>query len=353
MTEDYCKFSWDEESLTSQLPFPQDHNATFHVSVQAYFPHGLIHDFASAIFSPADLAERGVVKVPQGSSSIAGDLMHKVGVGSTTQTSYVRDVRRNMYVASKSTQTVPPRNSLIDSLDLDQSVFSNCNTPPNMNRSSPGSYRKPARIATSSKKQRTSRRSSGARRDIEEWAPIDFGLDKRASVRSDPGERGGTSHHIRSRINSNHTSPTSSISAFSTSTDPSHPISIPNSVSLSDPDIGVGESPLLLLKTDSLGRKSHGVGTNMNSPGRGLSKGGTWSLPRKENINKGGISLPKGLFFKEVAQPLQKSKAVGEFVFEYSGGVGMGYYREVAVDVSVLVRPCLLFEQFDVCNCSK
>ena len=56
---------------------------------------------------------------------------------------------------------------------------------------------------------------------------------------------------------------------------------------------------------------------------------------------------------KGVAQPLRKVKAVGEFKFEYSGGAGERYYREVSANVTIVVRPCLLFEQLEISLSSK
>ena len=209
----------------------------------------------------------------------------------------------------------------------------------------------------SSKKLRTSRRGGGACRELGEESDIYFWLDKRASVRSDPGDRGQQGEWLgmlpqKAHISSNYNSPTSSVSTLA-NTDTLHPISIPNSVSLSDSDFGVGGG--LLVKSDSSGKKTHGVVRNTSFQVGGSNKGNTGSLTRGDygRINKEFISSPKKPLFKEVTKPLQPVKAVGKFVFEYSGGVGKSYYREVDVDVSVLVRPCLLFNQFDVCNCSK
>ena len=167
-----------------------------------------------------------------------------------------------------------------------------------------------------------------------DYDDVVFGLDKRASIRSDPGDRDkGKFRSLKFTSGSSHTSPTSSFNSIPS--DPSLPIAIPHTAHTTEHDGGSGSS-------DSFGRSVQGLARN--SQGNKGSKGRT--------IAKMNISLPKGPLYKESPK---KVKVVGEFVFEYSGGEGaeLGYYRESEANVSVVVRPCLLFEKFDISSSDK
>ena len=61
------------------------------------------------------------------------------------------------------------------------------------------------------------------------------------------------------------------------------------------------------------------------------------------------ISNPIGPLFRENRIP-SRVKVVGEFSLEYSGGRGLqeGFYRECRTNLQIMVKPVLTFEQFDV-----
>lgn len=172
-----------------------------------------------------------------------------------------------------------------------------------------------------------------------DYGDVIFGLDKRASVRSDPGDRDRTEKggsrlmSLRGQMGgSSQTSPTSSFLA-------TEPINIPNSSSSSSSNNSPARKTQSLMRNTSLRGPAH-------KPRGGSGTG---------SVAKGNISLPKGPLYKEVAQPPRKVKAVGEFTFEYSGTAGHaeGYYRETPVNVSVLVHPALVFEQIEVSSSEK
>ena len=62
------------------------------------------------------------------------------------------------------------------------------------------------------------------------------------------------------------------------------------------------------------------------------------------------ISSPKGPLHKAVRRPPKSKTAKGSFLLQYTGGEGSkeGYYRSVTVDVSLTVKPTLIFYNFSV-----
>ncbi len=67
-------------------------------------------------------------------------------------------------------------------------------------------------------------------------------------------------------------------------------------------------------------------------------------------IHKREISEPVGPLFKEIPRPPNRTQVVGEFKIDYRGGKGSeeGYYRQALASVPVVVKPSIMFEQFDV-----
>lgn len=332
-----------------------------HVSIQAHVPNSsrLISNFTTGISRPALFSDtREMVALPTGSNELAppqGVLSGRTTPNyNTTPTSspiIKRGILGHRRKASNGglEREEHASTSLMDSLNLDPPLLNaraNSSTLPNLGgRSSPSSSsHKYGSLIRSAKKTKGSGypKNSGLAYD-----DVIFGLDKRASVRSDPGDREqgerGKFRLPRSHVGgSSHTSPTSSVTTISAAaSDSTQPISIPHSSHLTEHE--VSGSPIFKIGSDSL--KSQGFTKNASSQNRG-SKG-------RGNITKGNISLPKGPLYKEVVH--KKVKVVGEFVFEYSGGEGVaqGYYREVEANISVVIRTCIMFEQFDIGNSDK
>lgn len=178
-----------------------------------------------------------------------------------------------------------------------------------------------------------------------DYDDVAFGLDKRASVRSDPGDRDRKEKKFRSFKHiggSSHTSPTSSV--ISIAMDASQPVSIPHHTNAAEWD--TSGSPSFNPGSDSSGKGSLPTTRAASLQGK-TTKGRT-------SISKTNISLPKGPLYKDVVLPPHKDR-VGVFLFQYSGVVGTqeGYYRQAEASIEVDVRPCLLFEQFDISTSDK
>ena len=62
------------------------------------------------------------------------------------------------------------------------------------------------------------------------------------------------------------------------------------------------------------------------------------------------ISAPKGPLHKAVRRPPKVKPVKGVFLLQYTGGEGSkeGYYRQVTVDVSLTIKPTLIFYNFSV-----
>ena len=173
-------------------------------------------------------------------------------------------------------------------------------------------------------------------------------LDKRASIRSDPGDE--FAPISRSRF------------SWKPKGNDSKPNAIPksetvagNMSNLSNGGFNLTEGtqrpPPSVFEPDPEGSASPksvpaisrvGSGGLIKSQNRKSATGGS--------ITKGAISLPTGPLYKAVPHPPSRKKVVGQFVLQYTGGEGAteGYYRETATSVTVNIKPSLIFEQFDL-----
>jgi hypothetical protein len=170
---------------------------------------------------------------------------------------------------------------------------------------------------------------------------------KRASVRSDPGDR-----------------EESKLSRFMFKKDTTHaetkPVAIPKSETTAARlnDLSNGVSPMYFA-----GGGGGGGPSNQSSLVSGVLFGAdkSQSLVRgsKGSGNKGKwqpspsaryISNPIGPLYRDNPRPPSKVKIVGEFSLEYSGGRGLqeGFCRESRTNLQIIVKPVLTFEQFDV-----
>lgn len=174
---------------------------------------------------------------------------------------------------------------------------------------------------------------------------------KRASIRSDPGDR------VESKL-----------SRFMSKKDTSHlthseskPVAIPKSETAAARlnDLSNGGSPIYFAG----GGGGGGGPSNQSSLASGVlfgaDKSQTLVRGLKGSGNKGKwqpspsaryISNPIGPLYRENPRPPSKVKVVGEFSLEYSGGRGLqeGFCRESRSNIQIIVKPVLTFEQFDV-----
>lgn len=354
LEEEYCDFCWDKDLLASMIPLCRNKPSSITVSLHAHLPTGfrLIGDTAAGNTRPALFSETGGV-VPltaRGSSPAGVDLPPSLSMASSSPSA--RSVTPNSSPSIKrlaghqrkaSNGGLDRRertsSSLMDSLNLDTPLLldarSKSSTLPH-NHSSPGSSHK-----TNSMRRNKKAKGSGFPKRLGlDYDDVILGLDKRASIRSDPGDR---EHRGKGRGGkyvgeSSHTSPTASI--MSVAADSSMPINIPQHSDRWE----MGGSALFKTGSDSFGK-----GQQLQA--RNVSR----TVRNRAPINKLNISLPTGPLYKEVVQSPKRASVVGKFRFEYSGGEGAaeGYYREIEASVAVTVWPCLLFEQFDISNTDK
>ena len=180
-----------------------------------------------------------------------------------------------------------------------------------------------------------------------------FSMDsKRASVRSDPGDR---EESKLSRFTLRKDSP----SVHSET----KPVAIPKSETTTGrlSDMSNGGSPMFFgggagggasYQASLTSGVLFGAESKTQSLARGLKSSnnkGKWHQS-SSGSNTRYISNPIGPLYKENLRPPSKVKVVGEFSLEYSGGKGLqeGFCRECRTNVQIMVKPVLTFEQFDV-----
>ena len=173
---------------------------------------------------------------------------------------------------------------------------------------------------------------------------------KRASIRSDPGDR--EESKLSRFIFKKETTPLT--------LSETKPVAIPKSetaaVRLSD--LSNGGSPMYFAGAGGGGPSYQaslasgvlfGADTKSQSLVRGLKSSvikGKWQPSPSARY----ISNPIGPLYRENPRPPSKAKVVGEFSLEYSGGRGLqeGFCRECRTNLQIIVKPVLTFEQFDV-----
>jgi len=199
----------------------------------------------------------------------------------------------------------------------------------------------PTQTAKQSKVMRRSIRRS-AHKNSGEFSYDDLfdDLDKRASIRSDPGDVPIPSRHRPTR--KPFASDTKSIPIHKSESVAVGMASMPSEGAAGS--LSQGEQRMSKLEADS-GKNSsvkHFPASRVGSVKPSSKKAGA--------ITKGNISLPKGPLYKAVPRPPTRKKVVGQFVVEYSGGDGEteGYYRETIVNITVYVKPSIIFEKFEV-----
>ena len=173
---------------------------------------------------------------------------------------------------------------------------------------------------------------------------------KRASIRSDPGDR---EESKLSRF------------MFKKGTTPfthseTKPVAIPKSETAAArlSDLSNGGSPMYFAGGGGGGPSYQaslasgvlfGADNKTQSLVRGLKSSGNkgkWQPSPSARY----ISNPIGPLYRENPRPPSKVKVVGEFSLEYSGGQGLqeGFCREFRTNLQIIVKPVLTFEQFDV-----
>ena len=396
LTDDFCLFSWDSECLQTLVPLSKEQVGAFLMTISARIPswfrvlndqlttgvskpayfhhHGNIS--ASTISSGGGRASFQSFESPPalggGSSSPHSSTSYDSTSSSPTLSPVAKRPRNqtNLHVASSaSSEGSEQRNALVESLDLDHPAFSgkskrhsNSATLPHSGCSSPVETQK--RASTLQRTPKINRKNVvGARDNLGEfdYDKVFFPDDKRASIRSDPGDRtrpplSGTRHSTSARSRKQKV-------ATGLDVTNSKPMSVPrNEARLASQ---YGGSPILETavgaSSSSSGKPStFSVESEIHRPQgkfitpltRSTATRNQSTSARKpsSSISKGLISTPFGPLFKEVPRAPSETKVVGRFSIEYSGGAGgrEGYCRSTETSVTVFVRPALVFERFEI-----
>lgn len=252
----------------------------------------------------------------------------------------------------------------MDSLNLDHpslngswGIRSSSTLPSSVIRRSPGHQRNPSLGNFGKRKLRGSGIKKTGKEALEDddWFTM-YDKKKRASMvstRSDPGEReDGTSLTKRFGFKARNLGSTESTKSV--------PIPLTGEPRMQDP---LSTSPFLHSET-SPASPAHSY-----QPQSGLStKRGSTDLPRTGSgskavtnrkqhppLTKGHISVPFGPLIREKPQPPSRKRIVGEFKIQYTGGGGYleGYCREAFANLPVVVKPCLIFERFNILSVER
>ncbi len=169
-------------------------------------------------------------------------------------------------------------------------------------------------------------------------------VNKRASVRSDPGDdfTGSPPPQPKNRF-SRRTKVTDTKS-----------LPFPKSDTVATNLCHLGERDALERQVNDANHRlsafqENDIGNKISPLARGVGSRVGGSVKRGP-ITKFDISHPTGPLYKAVPRPPTRKKIEGTFVLQYSGGEGCqaGYYREVVTTVTVNVRPSVIFHQFEV-----
>ncbi len=213
--------------------------------------------------------------------------------------------------------------SLVDSLNLDHPAL----TTPGSSASLPHFKRSPGHQRNTSLGGGISslrRKNRGSKRVSADSDQFDSKRSSTVSVRSDPGDE----------VKAHPTKHTNGSKA------------IPNPKSLSSRTGPMNNSPNLY--TDG------GLPSSLQSAAlRRTGSGNRIVTSRKQQstpLTKGLISVPVGPLIREKPQPPARKTLESEFKVQYSGGGGYGdgYCRQCFAKLQIVVKPCLVFEEFEI-----
>lgn len=350
-SEDFCQFSWENKAIESLLPLSKGRRGSFIVTAIAKIP---------SWFRVLNDHTQGISKTtvfPSSQNSFGESPHHSLSSNntpsSTPTASPTLKPQRPQPDKSGSLLRSSPKPvrstdlALMDSLNLDQpgawSHHHSGSTLPNFVRS-PGHQRNKS-MGNSVKRKFTKRKSSKEAEEDNVFSLFDSKRASMMSTRSDPGD-GEEVRPSKKRITT---------ALTSRGGQESKPVSIPQTVEgrIQDP---VSTSPYLYSDQSLTSQPGLLVGmasSDLNRTGSG-SKG---QLTRKPNssLTKGHISVPLGPLIREKPQPPSRKRVDGEFRLQYTGGSGFlqGYCRETFASLPVVVKPCLIFEQFDVLSAEQ
>ena len=219
--------------------------------------------------------------------------------------------------------------SLMDSLNLENPALTNARTSstlPGISRS-PGHQRNTS-IGSGGTLGRLKPAARGSKKvGSKHGSDLDW-EDKRVSImsiRSDPGEEARNRNKRRS-------------------SEQPKAIPIPKSETRASP---FGTSPQLY-HHHGLSNGSTQSPSNLNRTPSGNKAG-----PRVRQqvvLTKGNISTPMGPLIRQKPQPPARRVVQSEFKIQYTGGRGYleGFCRKCSASLKIVVKPCLVFEKFEI-----
>ncbi len=225
--------------------------------------------------------------------------------------------------SSQNNYSLSKESNLVDSLNLDHPAL---NTPrssaslPNFKRS-PGHQRNTS-VGGSGGGGTLRRKNRGSKKIPADSELFDSKRASMVSIRSDPGDE------IKSASKLTHK-------------DSSKAINIPKIFSRAPHS---NNSPNLFGETSSSYQS-----TALHRTGSG-NKLSTSRKQQSTPLTKGLISVPVGPLIREKHQPPSRKTLESEFKIEYSGGGGYqdGYCRQCFTKIQIVVKPCLVFEEFEI-----
>ncbi len=333
-TEDYCDISWDDSEVKALLPILSGSCGSFTVSIRAKIP---------AWFRVLNEHTQGISKTTVFPNLKQEQLFQDSGHHSYSANTTPREsptsspiAKRNQSALRSSLKSKSGRDYssskgsvLMDSLDLDHPAL----TSPRSTASLPHFRRSPGHQRNTSLGGGTlKRKNRGSKRLPMDIDVFDIKRASMVSIRSDPGDEGKSRPKLSSK-----------------GSESSKAVAIPKSIeSRASP---ISNSPHLY--------SENGIPSSVQSSNlHRTSSGNKSSTPRKQQqtpLTKGSISVPMGPLIREKPQPPSRKNLEGEFKIQYSGGGGYaeGYCRQCFTKLPIVVKPCLVFEHFEVLSTEK
>ena len=337
--EDYCDISWDDSTVKAMLPLSKGHSGSFIVSIRGKIPDWfrVLNEYTQGISKTTVFPD--LKYEPR--QSFSGSSHHSHSANTTPNESPTSSPipKRLSLPRSKNKRaseqscgsdfSFSKESSLMDSLNLENPALTSARTSstlPGISRS-PGHQRNTS-IGSGGTLGRWKPASRGSKKVVSK-DETDLELDKRFSVmsiRSDPGDE------VRNRTKRK-------------SSEQPKAIPIPKSETRASP---FGTSPQLY-HHDLSSVSSSQSHSSLNRTPSG-NKAGTRVRQQAAVLTKGSISTPVGPLIRQKPQPPTRRVVQSQFKIQYTGGRGYleGFCRKCSASLKIVVKPCLVFEKFEI-----
>ena len=356
------------KEINSLLPIAKEEEKSFAVKISAIFPtyYRVKNDFVSTLSKQQLCAEQtdNITTTTGSSSNMSKKKLtfikrSRTGPGNSPPNSSSpvsrrpiadKAAERHRHNLDSSLPTSPTTPTLVDSLNIevphDIKITSSLSSLSSLPSSSSGLHTTVLHSVSPilSKRDMASRglvrtgstKSSSPSKKPDVWDFNQF-MDKRVSIRSDPGERKREGSGLLNR------SPRSS--GMSTPQQKSPTLASRSSDGEFSPSKTGKDGPVFTYDTTNSPQSSRGSYPLPKSPLRTpLRKGVT-------GIKKNTISLPSHVRHNIMSIP-EKVSVMSRFTLSYSGGEGRkaGYHRRMESSVHITIRPSLCFENFNIAS---